>query len=378
MNRRVLLPVLAATLLQAACAFGQATFSLNHTSYLLGEPVTASWTGSTSSTDWIGIYRPGQVPGQVNSTYWRYVSGESGSMSFNTVAQGNWVAYFFANDGYGLMPGTSGVEFEVVNPAPSILTFTSAPQPATSLPVTLSWTLGNPHLIETLHLDDGMGLWMDVSGQSSAQLEPTTNTTYTLYLNFGAQTATRRVLVPVPSSPALAVDATTYFAGQPTVVSWSGATANPDSWIGIYTVPNTPGPQPSTQWNYLNGTRTAGGNHPDGSMSFTLPAGNYYATLFLDNGYIIEQGPVMFSVVSLPAPEVRIAKSGGEVTLSWNSVEGLIYDIFASDVLTPQPEETWTLIQADYPSGGATTTFTETLPSPEPPHRYYWIRGSLP
>ena len=43
-------------------AQGQATFQLDKTSYEPGETIVASWTGSTSATDWIGIYPRGVVP----------------------------------------------------------------------------------------------------------------------------------------------------------------------------------------------------------------------------------------------------------------------------------------------------------------------------
>ncbi|MDP6207142.1 MAG: endonuclease/exonuclease/phosphatase family protein, partial [Roseibacillus sp.] len=46
---------------------------------------------------------------------------------------------------------------------------------------------------------------------------------------------------------------------------------------------------------------------PDGEMSFSLADGSYYACLFLDNGHIIEQGPIRFTVGDgSPAPRFVI------------------------------------------------------------------------
>src|SRR5580658_3630299 len=39
---------------------------------------------TASSTNWVGIYEPGQVPGQVGSTTWQYTPGTAGTVSFTT------------------------------------------------------------------------------------------------------------------------------------------------------------------------------------------------------------------------------------------------------------------------------------------------------
>jgi hypothetical protein len=378
---KTLLLSLTAFLASAASLLAQATFQLDKTSYAPGEAIVASWTGSTSTKDWVGIYPRGIVPdGDPVSTTWGYVTGASGSRSFNTptpVGLGNWTAWLLDNDGYGVKPGTSPVDFSVVNPLPEVGTFTSSTNFASGSPVTLSWTLVNPGQVTSLTLSDGVLPPVDVFGQTSFEVSPAVNTTYTLNVNNGVDTATRIVMVTGSNNAAFSLDQLVVDLGQPVTVTWAGATANPDSWVGIYSANATPQAQVSTQWNYLNGTRTAGGSVPDGQMSFNLPVGSYFAVLFVDEGYTIEQGPVLFQVVE-PVEEVipvlSVVKSGNAVTIEWRSKAGHEYDIYASDTLEGDPTIDWETVEFAWPTAGdGTTTYTETLVDPAPARRFYKI-----
>ncbi|KAF0238959.1 MAG: hypothetical protein FD181_682 [Prolixibacteraceae bacterium] len=56
-----------------------------------------------SSTDWIGIYKSGDVPGNINSITWDYLKTASGRMAFaNTLNVGEYWAGLFCCDGYEL------------------------------------------------------------------------------------------------------------------------------------------------------------------------------------------------------------------------------------------------------------------------------------
>lgn len=378
---KTLLLALAVAHASAFPLLAQATFQLDKPSYAPGETIVTTWTGSASAKDWIGIYPRGVVPdGDPVSTTWGYVTGTDGSRNFNTpapVGVGEWTAWMLANDGYGVMPGTSPVDFAVVNPDPVITAFTASSNFASGSPVTLSWTITNAEQVTSLTVSDGAGPPVDVLGQSSLEVTPGANTDYTLDVNFGTATASRIVMVATGNSAALSVDKTEYLLGEATEVTWTGATANPDSWVGIYEVSRTPRSEVSNQWNYLNGTRTAGGSVPDGSMFFTLPAGEYFAVLFVDEEYTIEQGPVLFSVVEPveePIKVVSVAKEGNEVTIVWESEAGHEYDIYASDTLEGDPRVDWELVRFAWPTEGEdTTSYTETLADPVPARRFYMI-----
>lgn len=371
-------------ILSIGTAMAQATFTLSKATYTPGETISSSWTGSDSTTDWVGIYPRGIIPsGNPASTSWKYVTGQSGSVTFVTptpIGEGEWTAWLLANDGYGVKAGTAGVDFTVkTNAVPIISSFTASANFAGSSPITLSWMLQNPDLITTLTLTADTGTPLDVFGISNHEVTPSKNTTYTLSANSGQVNAITRVMVATTNSASFAVENVTHEADQPVMITWGGVAGNPDSWVGIYTKASTPSTNLSTTWNYLNGTRTTGGNVTEGTMQFTLPAGDYYAALFTDGGYVIEQGPILFSVVQPPQPHVDIKvvsalRNGNDFTIVWESRANHEYDIYVSDTLEGNPLTTWEKIGFSLPSEvGATTRFTEHLPTPVPVSRFYQI-----
>ena len=377
---KTLLLSIAAVLASAASLLAQATFQLDKATYAPGENVIASWTGSTSTKDWIGIYPRGEVPdGNPVSTKWGYVTGASGSRTFAATAPmgvGQWSAWLLANDGYGVMPGTSAIDFSVANPGPDITAFTASSNFASGSPVTLSWTITNVAQVTSLTLSDGVNADINVTGQTSFAVSPTANTTYTLSASgdAGADTATRLVMVAGSNSPAFSINKAVYEVGEPVVATWAGATANPDSWVGVYAIGATPGPIVSLQWNYLNGTRTAGGSVPDGSMQFTLPVGQYFAVLFVDGGYTIEKGPILFSVVDEINVKVNsVVRAGNGVTIEWQSKTGHEYDIYASNTMEGDPL-TWESVAIAVPAeSDGTTSYTETITGGLPASRFYKV-----
>lgn len=362
----------------AATLLAQATFQLDKTSYAPGENIVASWTGSTSTKDWIGIYPRGEVPdGNPASTKWGYVTGVAGSRSFAATAPlgvGQWTAWMLANDGYGVVAGTTALDFTVALPGPDITAFTASSNFASGTPVTLSWTITNSAQITSLKLSDGVNPAVDVLGQTSWPVNPTATTAYTLNVNDGFDTAGRLIMVASGNTPAFSINKTSLEVGQPVVATWTGVTGNPDSWVGIYKATGTPGVEYSDQWNYLNGTRTAGGNVTDGTMQFSLPVGQYYAVLFVDGNYTIEKGPILFNVVPEEVIKVTsLVKAGNAVTIEWQSKAGHEYDVYGSNTMDGPPLSWESLAVAVPAEGDGTTSFTETFAADVPVRRFYKV-----
>ncbi len=362
----------------SAASLLAATFQLDKTAYAPGENVIASWTGSTSTKDWIGIYPRGEVPdGNPVSTKWAYVTGAAGSSTFTANAPlgvGQWTAWMLANDGYGLLSGTAAIDFTVALPGPDITALTASSNFAAGSPVTLSWTITNSAQITSLTLSDGVNPAVSVLGQTSQPVSPTANTVYTLNVNSGFDTASRTIMVAAGNTPAFSINKTTLEVGQPVVVTWAGVTGNPDSWVGIYKANATPGVEYSDQWNYLNGTRNTGGNVTDGTMQFSLPVGQYYAVLFVDGNYTIEKGPILFNVVPEEIIKVTsLVKAGNAVTIEWQSKAGHEYDVYASSTMDGPPLSWESLAVAVPAEADGTTSFTETIPGDVPPCRFYKV-----
>jgi hypothetical protein len=97
-----------------------------------GKSITFDYTASPANAEnWIGIYSPGQTPGDVSSTVWTYTPDASGSATFSTaaLAPGAYEAYLLYDNAYG----------ELASP----VTFTVTPAPAVPQPV-YERTIGGP------------------------------------------------------------------------------------------------------------------------------------------------------------------------------------------------------------------------------------------
>jgi hypothetical protein len=118
---------LAAQVRQAASAPYQGTLTASAMSIPNGTSITFSYSvpsAGVTSTNWAGIYEPGQTPGQVRSTTWQYAPDASGTVTFSTSSLdgvGNYVAYFLYDNGYQALAGP--VSFAVtpgsLGPAPA-------------------------------------------------------------------------------------------------------------------------------------------------------------------------------------------------------------------------------------------------------------------
>ena len=337
---------------------------------IIGAPITLSWYIVNPSVMTSLTLNDGTGPVSMMS-HTNATTGE-GSIAVNPTVTTTYT--LTVNGGSSKQVTISGGEIQSFTSSARIATATGGYQ------VTLDWQVFPPGL--PVKISDGTTIY-DVTSDtnefgagSRAFTVPAVLTTFTLDLNNGSDTATVQVLREAGNTPAFSLNKVQFVTGEATTVTWSGATGNPDSWIGIYTATKIPQTNTSDQWNYLNGTHTAGGAHPAGSMNFTLPPGDYYAILFVDEGYTIEQGPIAFTVVTPPAvfKVVSTVRSADSVTIEWNSSANREYDIYASDTLEGDPEADWDRIGTAVPSAGdGTTTFTEELPAPAPARRFYRV-----
>lgn len=83
--------------------------SIEQTTFAAGESIHFNYNSvDASSSDWIGIYKQGETPGQVKSTAWAYVSSASGTLDLpNPGVLQNYVAYLLCCDGYTVKARTT-------------------------------------------------------------------------------------------------------------------------------------------------------------------------------------------------------------------------------------------------------------------------------
>jgi phospholipase C len=77
---------------------------------------------NSDNANWIGIYEPGQTPGDVGSTDWNYSPGASGTLTFSSTGLdgvGPYVAYLFFDNGYTELAGPVSFTVAPSKPAPA-------------------------------------------------------------------------------------------------------------------------------------------------------------------------------------------------------------------------------------------------------------------
>jgi sugar lactone lactonase YvrE len=135
-----------------------------------GANITFTYTtpaATVSSTNWVGIYQSGQIPGEVGSTTWQYTPRASGTVTFSTASLsgvGKYQAYYLYDNGYQQLAGP--VDFTVVGEPPA-----PGPQFARALSPHGYAALADPFGVA---LDASGNLWVTDTGHNRVEeLSPT-------------------------------------------------------------------------------------------------------------------------------------------------------------------------------------------------------------
>ncbi|MBL58169.1 MAG: hypothetical protein CMO75_00720 [Verrucomicrobiales bacterium] len=130
---------------------------------------------------------------------------------------------------------------------------------------------------------------------------------------------------PGPDDPAVATDKATYISGEAIVVNFKNGEGNPKDWVGLYGPDMTPGEVGSLKWAYVSGSSTAGEGLTEGVITFAdgLPAGDYVARFFINDGYT-QMANTEFNVVDPPSVATSRAKfaAGSPIVVNFSSGPG--------------------------------------------------------
>lgn len=261
--------------------------------YAVGEGVPFTWNAAPGgSTDWIGIYRVGHVPGAQTSTQWQYTPTESGTATLSGLSKGYYFAAFFLNDAY--FEASERVFFSVGEQIASVSMPITAVPPNTDFTVSFSNGPGTPKDyigIFRAGATPGVDVLVDylyVDGKPAGSVTftndlPEGDYFLALYINDSYTEVSNRVAFRIGNgstpTPTLRTDRNSYRQGLPVVVNWANTPGGAKDWIGIYRAGSNPGSSnPSVQWRYAP-TKS-------GEISFSgLARGNYYATFMINDGY---------------------------------------------------------------------------------------------
>ena len=278
------------------------------TIYKPGESVVISFSGGPGNAkDWVGIYKEGQTPGDVDSTQWTYVDGgTTAALRFDPLPIGNYEAYLFLNDGYEILASES---FEVSEEQDAPKVILSKAEYDEGEDVIISFSGGPGNILDWVgiykvgdipevkpstvwqHVD---GTNEGVIGKSTGQLVfdplPIGNYEAYLFLNDGYEIlASESFEVSEEQDvPKVILSKAEYDEGEDVIISFSGGPGNILDWVGIYKVGDIPEVKPSTVWQRVDGTNEGVIGKSTGQLVFDpLPIGNYEAYLFLNDGYEI-------------------------------------------------------------------------------------------
>jgi PKD repeat protein len=200
---------------------GQPRVMTNKNTYTIGDSIIVSFkNGPRNPTDWIGIYKAGDIPGPTPSTLWLYVNGTQtatdsigdGKVTFDkglSDARVYWSG-FFENDGYTILDTVSFAVSEVTDvktqhrdvQIPKILTLRNYPNPFNPI-CTISYSTPRSEMV-TLKIYDALGrtvatLIDEIMHEGNYEVRFDGNNLasglYLCRLRAGTETLTRKILL---------------------------------------------------------------------------------------------------------------------------------------------------------------------------------------
>jgi len=328
----------------------------DHGTYLTGEAIKVGFTnGPANAKDWIGIYPTGTLPGTgTGSTAYLYVDNTTGGTTGKASGEvtfaaglptaGDYTAYLLRNDGYEIL---AQQDFKV--------------QVATDPQVRMNkrlYGLGEPISVNFSRGPGGEKDWIaiyhktETVGSGSTAYRYVDNTTTglvgktdgTVTFPDGLQFPREFIVYFLPNDDytpvaqesftvlprtaglvSLETDHDHYLQGQMVYFTFDGGPGNPTDWVGVYRPGNVPGPNPSTDWRYVNNFQAATNGYSSGTVNFGsgLGVGPWVSYFLLEDGYEIASKEVSFQVIDAFAPIIQVSKRqyepGEAITLAFTN-----------------------------------------------------------
>jgi len=296
--------------------------------------------GTGNPRDWVGIYRKGQVPGQVSSTKFSYVASPNGQVSFTGLTAGvEYYAAFFTNDGYveiaprvpffvGSVPAVALVKTVLAVGEAAVATWTNAPA-------------GASDRIALYRVGQTPALNAPVQFRPASTASGTANFTGLpkgyYYATFVVNAGDFELIERIPFSVGdrigtIAMPSTALAINQDFTVTFADGPGTPKDYLGIFRLGSIPGVDALVTYSYVGGL-------PQGAVTITenLPQGNYFIALFINDSYTEVSNRIDFSVGNsvLPPPTPTLGLDKGQyldtepVTVRWTNTPGQPTDFVA-------------------------------------------------
>ena len=287
--------------------FAPPTITTNKYAYQFTDTIKVTYShGPGLATDWIGIYKKGDIPGNTNSTLWSYVNSaslNSGLLNLIgiTTAGAYYVAYF-TNDTYTEIATRDTIW---VGPIPTVTTNLAHYNVGDTVKVTYT---GAPGI-----LNDWLGIYRIGNipeTQASTQSVVVTGATGTnKFLNLPKGYYSVNYFIAggfvQPGQPAffsvgdtianLKLNKSIYNLNEYITATWMDGPGLIKDWLGFYHKGDVPSVNPLDTYTYFGGV-------PNGTKvikdSILPPAvGNYFIVMFTNDSYTEVSNRVYFTIV---------------------------------------------------------------------------------
>ncbi|MEM1450708.1 MAG: FN3 domain-containing metallophosphoesterase family protein [Planctomycetota bacterium] len=280
---------------------GYPEIALDAATYDVGAPIRITYEHGPGNADvWIGLYRDGDVPGQIPSRTWSYVNGTSGAVTLSLDEPGPYYAAFFESGGYGEL--AARVPF-YVGPVPDLdvdphfvlsgadvrVEFTNAPALADD------WI--GAYRVGEVPSTVGSSSWQYV--QAAAGVMALNGLSDGLYfagyfLRDGyTEAGPRTYFVVGPSPVTVATDAATYAATGTIEVTFGGGPGTEGDWFGVFPAGSEPSEVSVAAMIPIPGAADGRVDLP--AVGFT--AGDHQVALFVDGSYHEVSNRASFTVL---------------------------------------------------------------------------------
>jgi len=318
------------------------SLKLDKALYQSGDTVTVTYKdGHGEAKDWLGVYRVGENPADVQSQVFSYVNVEdakNGTVSFSDLAPGQeYYVGFFSNDGYEEM--AERVSF-YLGATPSLA------------PNKTQYVSGDDVLIDYAGAPGGEKDWIgiyhmgDVPGDiESIQWEYTPKESgevsfsglsdgfyfVVFFINDGYTEVSERAVIQIGDAPAVVTTGKKrYEVDEHFQVHFAGGAGTAKDYIGVF---QKDAVDLGSQGNELVAYQYIGGVSA-GSIVFnqSLPKGQYFLSLFINDSYTEISNRIYFGVGEdyVSGPRIELAKSkfkvGELITLSYFDGPGFSKD----------------------------------------------------
>ena len=236
------------------------------------------------STDWIGIYPEGIIPGDQASTAWQYVKGASGAAVFkDTIPGGKYVAYLLCCAGYQVK--ASSVVFTILEP--KISSFS----PSYLAGDTMAFTFESPLFAKTdwigIYKDNGVPPsggnasidWVYILSDSGSvtfttKLLPGNYIAYLLCCDGYRVLDGSRFIIEDPKTAFVRPVKMAFGTTDKIAFNFNNPDYENEDWLGVYYAGDDPEKVPAVAWKYIKSTK--------GTITLddVLPAGSYEAYIF--------------------------------------------------------------------------------------------------